>query len=132
MAEPTENAEATEATEPTEPSEVAEPRPRTDWKAEARKWEERAKRSEQSLRDLRAKGEREGAVRAAADAHGVSFELLSRMEGDPEENAALLAKATGGKAYPQTRDSGDPSGANRPDPMREAARALFGGRRTNQ
>ena len=70
-----------------------EPRQRTDWKAECRKWEERAKRSEQSLRDLKAANERAASVAEAARKAGVPADVLSRMEGDPEENAAILAIA---------------------------------------
>lgn len=105
-----------------------EPRQRTDWKAESRKWEERAKRSEAALRDLKAANERAAAVSAAAEKAKVPAEVLARMEGDPEENAALLARAgVGAGGYRITRDEGEPP-AQTAEPMREAARALFGGR----
>ncbi|WP_368157025.1 hypothetical protein [Collinsella aerofaciens] len=105
-----------------------EPRQRTDWKAECRKWEERAKRSEQSLRDLKAANERAASVAEAARKAGVPADVLSRMEGDPEENAAILASALApARGYKVTRDAGEPP-AQAAEPMREAARALFGGR----
>ena len=111
-----------------EPQPEPERPQRTDWKAECRKWEERAKRSEQTLRDLRAANERAAEVASVAREAGVPADVLSRMEGDPRENAAILAKAgVGQRGYRPTRDAGEPPAA-KADPMREAARALFGGR----
>lgn len=125
-------AETAEPTEPPEEPQGAEgqpqepPKPCTDWKAESRKWEQRAKQSEAELGKLRAAQERTAAVTAAAAKHGVPADVLSRMEGDAEENAALLAKALGGKAYPQTRDNGDAAKPAKADPYAEAARLVFG------
>lgn len=123
VAEPTEATGEPQGTggQPQEP-----PRPRTDWKAESRKWEQRAKQSEAELGRLRAAQERSAAVATAAEKHGVPADVLSRMEGDAEENAALLAKALGGKAYPQTRDNGDAVKPAKADPYAEAARLVFG------
>lgn len=78
------------------------------------------------LRELKDAQERSKAVSAAASSHGVPAELLSRMAGDPDENAELLAKSLGGKAYPQTRDNGDTGHAGKADPCAEAARMMFG------
>ena len=126
-AEPTEPRDA-EAKPEQGPQGAPEARQRTDWKAESRKWEERAKRSEAALRDLKAANERAAAVSAAAEKAKVPAEVLARMEGDPEENAALLARAgVGAGGYRITRDEGEPP-AQTAEPMREAARALFGGR----
>ncbi len=121
-------AAAAEETQSTEQEEAPrEPqRPRTDWKAESRKWEQRAKQSEAALNELKAAQERNASVAAAAEKHGVPADVLSRMEGDAEENAKLLAKALGGKAYPQTRDNGDAARPAKADPYAEAARLVFG------
>lgn len=117
----------TEPTVATEPQQAEpEPRQRTDWKAESRKWEERAKRSEAALRELKAANERAASVAEAARKAGVPADVLARMEGDPEENAAILASALGpARGYKVTRDAGEKPAA-KADPMREAARALFG------
>lgn len=124
-------AETTEATEATEEPQGTEGRqepakPRTDWKAKSRKWEQRAKQSEAALNEMKAAQERTAAVTAAAEKHGVPADVLSRMEGDAEENAKLLAKALSGKAYPQTRDNGDAGKPGKADPYAEAARLMFG------
>jgi hypothetical protein len=124
-AEPTGQRDA-EAKPEQVPQGAPEPRQRTDWKAESRKWEERAKRSETALRDLKAANERAAAVSAVAKKAGVPVEVLARMEGDPEENAAILASALApARGYKVTRDAGEKPAA-KADPMREAARALFG------
>ncbi len=116
--------ETTAAQEPQQAE--PEPRQRTDWKAESRKWEERAKRSEAALRDLKAANERAACVAEAARKAGVPADVLARMEGDPEENASILASALApARGYKVTRDAGEKPAA-KADPMREAARALFG------
>jgi len=52
---PTPAAQPTESTEPTDPIEpTAEPNDGTDWKAEARKWEQRAKDNQKAARELEA------------------------------------------------------------------------------
>lgn len=90
-----------------------EPRQRTDWKAESRKWEERAKRREAALRDLKTAGKA-----------GVPADVLARMEGDPEENAAILVSDLApAREYKVTRDVGEKPAA-KADPMREAARTV--------
>ena len=126
------NAAPEAQAEPEAEDNATQPQPerpqRTDWKAECRKWEERAKRSEQTLRELRAANDRAAEVAAVASEAGVPADVLSRMEGDPRENASILAKAgIGQRGYRPTRDAGEPPAA-KADPMREAARALFGGR----
>lgn len=126
MAETAEPTEAPEEPQGAEGQPQEQPKPRTDWKAESRKWEQRAKQSEAELGKLRAAQERTAAVTAAAAKHGVPADVLSRMEGDVEENVALLAKALGGKAYPQTRDNGDAAKPAKADPYAEAARLVFG------
>ena len=129
MAEQTEATGAAQEPQGTgEEQPQEQPRPRTDWKAECRKWEQRAKQNETALSELRAKQERASAVSAAAEKHGVPADVLSRMEGDAEENAALLAKALSGKAYPQTRDNGDAAKPGKADPCAEAAQLVFGRR----
>lgn len=113
----------------------------TDWKAEARKWEDRAKANRDAQKaaeealaaksdydELKAKlqaaeaerdklmadKERADAIAHAAKEHGVDAELLARMSGDVDENAAYLAampryKAVHdggeGKAQAVTRES---------------------------
>lgn len=149
-----EQAETTEATA----AGGAEPQgAETNWKAEARKWEERAKANKakadqwdaqeeanktelQKLTELNAKyksqldeisaaKEREGEVRAAAEKHGVDAELLARMSGDVEENAKYLSeKLTPKKSYPQTRDRGERGKTKSGDGVAQAARMLFGNR----
>lgn len=124
-----------EPTEPTEPT-PAEPTPpqgdETDWKAEARKWEARAKKQPKDDPDVKAELERisgelaevkaeaerlkaekarNAAVNDAAKENEVDVELLSLMSGDtPEqiaENAKLLkAKIAGIPAYPNVDDNG--------------------------
>lgn len=89
-------------------------------------YDELKAKAEAELRELKDAQERSKAVSAAASSHGVPAELLSRMAGDPDENAELLAKSLGGKAYPQTRDNGDAGHAGKADPCAEAARMMFG------
>ena len=108
----------------------------TDWKAEARKWEarakenkakadkydeaqeaaksdlqkavERAERAEAESRALKEEQERARAVKAAAAAWGVDEDTLSRMGGDVEANAEFLKeKQSKTPAYPQVRDRGE-------------------------
>ena len=109
----------------------------TDWKAEARKWEarakenkakadaydeaqeaaksdlqkalERAERAEAESKALRDEKERNAAVKAAAAFYGVDEETLSRMGGDIESNASFLKAKQESKspAYPQVKDLGE-------------------------
>lgn len=147
-----EQAEApeTDATEAEAPQSAE-----TDWKAEAQKWEKRAKANKskadqwdaqeeanktelQKLTELNAKyksqldeisaaKQREGEVKAAAEKHGVDAELLARMSGDVEENAKYLSeKLTPKKSYPQTRDRGERGKTKSGDGVAQAARMLFG------
>lgn len=133
------NIQPTEPTEPTpaEPHGNAEPapEPQVDWKAEARKWEQRAKENrgaadelaklkeasmtEQELAAKRAEeteaqlreAQRKLNVYEAAKTAGIDVELLERMKGDtPEEIAANaeFVKASLGNApkYPTVTDNG--------------------------
>ena len=119
--------------QPRETQPAAEPQGEgTDWKAEARKWENRAKENrdaqkaaEEALaaksgdydsvkaeleaavaeRDkLKAEKEHADAVAAAAKAHGVDAELLARMSGDVESNAEYLASRP---MYKPVHDGGE-------------------------
>lgn len=109
-----------------------------DWKAEARKWEARAKRMPKPAEDngmaeklagvetmlasmkekadaLEAKQVRAEAVAAAAKEQGVDVELLSAMAGStPEQisaNAALLkSKIAALPVYPSVKDAGSNAG----------------------
>lgn len=137
-----------------QPTEQTEPHG-TDWKAEARKWEERAKAnkakadqwdaqeeanktelqraSEQlakykaELDGIKAEKARAAEVAKAAERHGVSAELLARMEGDVEDNAKFLADMGGSsRLYPQTRDMGERGKTKANDGMAQAAQMLFG------
>lgn len=106
---------------------TVEPQPQgdgTDWKAEARKWEDRAKANKKAQKaaedELAAKSDydaikaeldalkneraRAEAVRKAAEEHGVDADLLSRMEGDVDENAKYLASRP---MYQAVHDSGE-------------------------
>lgn len=114
----------------------AAPADTTDWKAEARKWEarakenkakadaydaaeeerksdlqkatERAERLESELKALKDKQARDAAVKKAAKEYGVDEDTLSRMSGDVDENAAFLkSKEPAKPAYPQVRDNGE-------------------------
>ena len=111
------------------------PEPQVDWKAEARKWEQRAKENkdaadelaklkeasmtEQELAAKRAEetetqlreATRKLNVYEAAKTAGVAVELLERMKGDtPEEiaaNAEFIKSATGAAPkYPTVNDNG--------------------------
>ena len=141
------NPIATEPGEPqgTHPEVATEPQPTdqtgpdgTDWKAEARKWEARAKRMPKPAEDngmaeklagvetmlasmkekadaLEAKQVRAEAVAAAAKEQGVDVELLSAMAGStPEQisaNAALLkSKIAALPVYPSVLDAGSNAG----------------------
>lgn len=140
--------------EPIEGEEPKEPQG-TDWKAEARKWEERAKANKakadqwdaaeeanktelQKLADqnakykaqldgIKAEKERMAKVEQAAKAHKVDAALLGRMSGDVEDNAAFLAEiAKQANPYPTTRDKGETPKAKAGDPLAETAHLLFG------
>ena len=114
----------------------AEPKDPTDWKAEARKWEARAKenkakadaydaaeeerksdlqkateradRAEAELKAIKEEQERARAVKDAAARYGVDEETLSRMGGDIESNAEFLkSRKPPQPAYPQVNDRGE-------------------------
>lgn len=97
----------------------------TDWKAEARKWEDRAKANRKAqeaaeealaaksdydsikseLDALKAEKARAEAVKAAAIKYGVDAEYLARMEGaDVEENAKWLSERP---KYAPVHDGGE-------------------------
>lgn len=96
----------------------------TDWKAEARKWQTRANNDRKAwqeaeeklkaqadyadlkaeLEGLKAEKARNEAVAKAAKEHGVDADLLSRMEGDVDENAKYLASRP---KYQPVHDSGE-------------------------
>ena len=107
----------------------------TDWKAEARKWEARAKenkakadaydeaqeaaksdlqKAQESAQkwktqydELKAESDRKDAITAAAKEYGVDVEMLSRMVGDVEENAKFLKEqADKSSKYPSVNDTG--------------------------
>lgn len=122
--------------DPIEQAEAAqlEPEPQgdgVDWKAEARKWEGRAKENREAQRaaeealaaksdydsikaeldaavaerdKLRAEKERADEVASAAKAHGVDAELLARMSGDVAANAEFLASLP---MYKPVHDGGE-------------------------
>ncbi len=148
-----EQAETTEATA----AEGAEPQgAETNWKAEARKWEERAKankakadqwdaQEEAGKTELQKATERADKLKAeldgikaaeklkaevadAAERHGVDADLLSRMSGDVEENAKFLSERFPKRSYPQTRDRGERGKTKSGDGVAQAARMLFGNR----
>lgn len=127
--EATEAIEQEETTVP-EPAEPAEPQG-TDFKAESRKWERRAKDSHAQIQQLQeqmdalkadleaklaakdAELEQREIVAEVAKAKGVDAELLGRMVGNGreavEQNAALLASAMAAQqrpGYPRVSDQG--------------------------
>ena len=135
--EQVETAQEMEEVQAQEPEAQAEPEPKpeakaqakpedtTDWKAEARKWEDRAKANRKAqeaaeealaahkgeyestkaeLDALKAEKARAEAVRTAAKEHGVDADLLARMEGDVEENAKFLASRP---KYQAVHDAGE-------------------------
>ena len=129
----------------------------TDWKAEARKWEERAKANkakadqwdaqeeankteiqkakEQAeklkaeLDSIKAAKDKAEKVAKAAKDNGVNEALLARMGGDVDENAKFLkGLQESSSSYPQTRDGGEKSKQTGQDGIAQAARMLFGNR----
>lgn len=128
----------------------------TDWKAEARKWEERAKANKakadqwdaqeqanktelqkatelaekykKQLDGIEAERKRAESVRKAADEYGVDADMLARMGGDVGENAKWLKGRSdnGERRYPPTRDRGESGKDSQADGMRQAARMIFG------
>ena len=110
--------------------------PETDWKAEARKWEQRAKansaaseelealkassatsiaeavkraeEAEAKAARLEADAARERTVSAVAAETGVSSEVLGRMQGDTEEEIRANAQMVRSAmpVYPTTRETG--------------------------
>ena len=151
MAEETATSPETGGAEPT----GTEPQG-TDWKAEARKWEERAKANKakadqwdaqeqanktelqkatelaekykKRLDGIEAERKRAESVRKAATEYGVDPDMLARMGGDVEENAKWLKERsdTGARRYPPTRDKGESGKNTQADPMRQTARMIFG------
>lgn len=100
-----------------------------DFKAKAEQFDalEEAKKSElekandalakanAELEELKAEKERAAAVAAAAKEHGVDADMLARMAGDVEDNAAFLAeKAASRPKYPDVPDEGS-SGSRAPE-----------------
>ena len=131
-----------------------EQNPGTDWKAEARKWEQRAKEnkgaadklkkieeSEMSAiekaqaeakaakaeaESLKAEKEREAWVKAASKKTGVPAELLrGSTEEEIEAHAESLKPYVGKNAAPVV-DLGNPSSEEKPSEKAEFARQLFG------
>ena len=127
----------------------------TDWKAEARKWEERAKANkakadqwdafeeknktelqkanEQAekykaeLEAIKADQDRATEVAKAAKEAGVDESLLARMSGDVSENAKFLKEIQGSaRRYPPTRDNGERNKQASADGVAQATRMLFG------
>lgn len=157
MAEESAAAEALPEQDPQEPQGASgedDPKPATDWKAEARKWESRAKENrgaaeelaklkESQLADiekakaeaaeakaeadrLRAEKSRAEAVRAAAGAAGVDADLLSLMAGDSPEEIEANAQVLKAKisALPVYPSVPD-NGAHAPAPVtREEVMAI--------
>lgn len=140
-----ENDKATEAaTEPEKASEAATEGQRhaTDWKAEARKWEQRAKENAKAadeLAELRAAQMTE-AEKAAAHLAEVESELAAlRAEKQRAEDAAEVSKETGVPAslllYCKSRDDmaafaaeyGETKGAQNPAPAAPKSRIETGG-----
>lgn len=125
------------ADEPKQSQAEAKPEPsesQTDWKAEARKWEKRAKQNQKAnedmqtareseasemseklakaqaeIKELKAKQARDQSVREIAKSSGVDPDILSRMIGDSEDeikaNADLLYKSSKAK-WPTVPDDG--------------------------
>ncbi len=127
----------------------------TDWKAEARKWEERAKANKAKadqwdefeeknktelqkandqvekykaeLEAIKDERNRAAEVAKAAKESGVDESLLARMSGDVSENAKFLKELQGStRRYPQTRDNGEKNKQASADGVAQAARMLFG------
>ncbi len=120
-------AEENSGTQNNEPtSQPTEPQGgHTDWKAEARKWEERAKANKakadqwdaqeeanktelqkanelaekykKQLDGIAAEKKRAESVKAAAEKYKVDADMLSRMGGDVDENAKWLSEHAGNK-----------------------------------
>ena len=127
----------------------------TDWKAEARKWEERAKANKAKadqwgafeeknktelqkanekaekykaeLEAIKADQDRVAEVAKAAKEAGVDEALLARMSGDVSENAKFLKEIQGStRRYPPTRDNGERNKQASADGVAQATRMLFG------
>ncbi len=123
MAEETAGTDHVEPTDRETGPQGAEGGKPTDWKAEARKWEERAKANKakadqwdaqeeasktelqkanelaekykRQLDGIAAERKRAEAVKAAAEKYRVDADMLSRMGGDVEENAKWLSEREG-------------------------------------
>lgn len=121
----------------------------TDWKAEARKWEARAKRADKAERDLAKATERAEAaerklaareaeelhaelVRKVAEKHRVDPKYAALLTADDEEGLTAQAKLIGERfADPVPSDTGKPAKGIKPDAaddMRAFAAQFFGGK----
>lgn len=77
-------------------------------KSELQKAVEERDKLKAQLADIKAKQERADAVAKAAAEHGVDAELLARMSGDPDENAAYLKQTMAAvPKYGQVDDGGE-------------------------
>ena len=76
-------------------------------KSELEKAVEERDRLKAKLAKMEAEKERAQAVAKAAAEHGVDADLLSRMSGDPDENAAYLKEQMGLRKYPSVPDFGE-------------------------
>lgn len=139
-------ADAAEGVEATETVETEPAQDGTDWKAEARKWESRAKenktaadeRDEHAARVAALEAEVEG-FRAAeqirkdtaevAKEHGVNPDLLRGSTRDELDAHAQALKAAldARSAPPVISSQGKSPGSTPADPNREAVRKLFRG-----
>lgn len=109
----------------------------TDWKAEARKWEQRAKRNRSEADGYKTRLDELGRARqaeewraAAAKEHGVPADVLrGSTREELEDHAKALAaaiKAAAPPAAPVVKNSGKtPTGAPNNE-MRDFVRSLFG------
>ena len=91
-------------------------------KSDLEKAVERAEKAEAELSEIKAERKRAEQVAKAAAEHGVDAELLSRMSGDVEENAAFLkAQADAQPKYGTVHDGGEVN----PPAGKKSTAALF-------
>ena len=76
-------------------------------KSELQKAVERGDKLQAELDKLNAEREHAAAVAKAAAEYGVDADLLSRMNGDVDENARFLKEQMGQKKYPSVPDKGE-------------------------
>lgn len=76
-------------------------------KSELQKAVEERDRLQAKLDKLEADRARADAVAKAASEYGVDADLLMRMSGDPDENAAYLKEQMGQRKYPSVPDFGE-------------------------